>query len=172
MPDRDPVDLDVRCQAAPECLRELPQEHRNAVIDLRGGDRWYHPGRHLGSAARNDLVAVEVDELVEHGRDLADPNQRWRNTLFNIEHASTHRRPPRIQESYETYDYRRRAVGVPRRARPRLSGRQPTRETIIDIGPLQATADRERTLPLPPVLGIVALVGGVVLLISGARKHA
>jgi uncharacterized membrane protein YidH (DUF202 family) len=47
-----------------------------------------------------------------------------------------------------------------------------TRETIIDIGPLQATADRERTLPLPPVLGIVALVGGVVLLISGARKHA
>jgi len=47
-----------------------------------------------------------------------------------------------------------------------------TRETIIDIGPLQATADRERTLPLSPVLGIVALVGGVVLLISGARKHA
>jgi uncharacterized membrane protein YidH (DUF202 family) len=47
-----------------------------------------------------------------------------------------------------------------------------TRETIIDIGPLQATADRERTLPLPPVLGIVALVGGVVLLISGARKRA
>ena len=47
-----------------------------------------------------------------------------------------------------------------------------TRETIIDVGPLQATADRERTLPLPPVLGIVALVGGVVLLISGARKRA
>ena len=47
-----------------------------------------------------------------------------------------------------------------------------TRETVIDIGPLQATADRERTLPIPPVLGIVALVGGVALLISGARKHA
>jgi len=47
-----------------------------------------------------------------------------------------------------------------------------TRETVIDIGPVQATADRERTLPIPPVLGIVALVGGVVLLISGARKHA
>jgi hypothetical protein len=47
-----------------------------------------------------------------------------------------------------------------------------TRETIIDIGPLQATADRERTLPLPPVLGIVALVGGVALLISGARTRA
>ena len=47
-----------------------------------------------------------------------------------------------------------------------------TRETVIDIGPLQATADRERTLTIPPVLGIVALVGGVALLISGARKHA
>ena len=47
-----------------------------------------------------------------------------------------------------------------------------TRETIIDVGPLQATADRERTLPLPPVLGIVVLVGGVVLMIGGARKRA
>ena len=47
-----------------------------------------------------------------------------------------------------------------------------TRETVIDIGPLHATADRERTLPLPPVVGIVALAGGVALLITGARKHA
>jgi len=47
-----------------------------------------------------------------------------------------------------------------------------TRETVIDIGPIHATADRERTLPLPPVVGIVALVGGVVLLVTGARKHA
>jgi len=46
-----------------------------------------------------------------------------------------------------------------------------SRETVIDIGPLHATADRERTLPLPPVLGIMALVGGVVLLVTGARKH-
>jgi hypothetical protein len=47
-----------------------------------------------------------------------------------------------------------------------------TRETVIDIGPIHATADRERTLPLPPVLGIAAVVGGVALLITGARKHA
>ena len=47
-----------------------------------------------------------------------------------------------------------------------------TRETVIDIGPLHATAERERTLPLPPVVGIVALAGGVALLITGARKHA
>jgi hypothetical protein len=47
-----------------------------------------------------------------------------------------------------------------------------TRETVIDIGPIRATADRGRTLPLPPVLGIVAIVGGVLLLVTGARKHA
>jgi len=47
-----------------------------------------------------------------------------------------------------------------------------TRETIVDIGPVHATADRQKTLPLPPVLGIVAVAGGVVLLFAGARKHA
>jgi len=47
-----------------------------------------------------------------------------------------------------------------------------SRETVIDVGPLHATADRQKTLPLPPVLGIVAVAGGVVLLIAGVRKHA
>jgi len=47
-----------------------------------------------------------------------------------------------------------------------------SRETVIDIGPLHATADREKTLPLSPVLGIAAMAGGVVLLIAGARKRA
>ena len=47
-----------------------------------------------------------------------------------------------------------------------------SRETVIDIGPIHATADRERTLPLPPVLGIVAVAGDLVLLVTGARKHA
>jgi hypothetical protein len=35
-----------------------------------------------------------------------------------------------------------------------------TKETVIDIGPLHATADRQKTLPLSPVLGIVAVAGG------------
>ena len=44
-----------------------------------------------------------------------------------------------------------------------------TRETVIDIGPLTATAERERTFPLPPIVGGAALVGGVALLVVGAR---
>jgi uncharacterized membrane protein HdeD (DUF308 family) len=46
-----------------------------------------------------------------------------------------------------------------------------TRETIIDIGPLEATAERQRTVPLPPVLGVVAVAGGVALLIAGRRRR-
>ena len=38
-----------------------------------------------------------------------------------------------------------------------------TRDTVIDIGPLHATAERHRTLPLPPVVGAVAVAGGIVL---------
>ena len=47
-----------------------------------------------------------------------------------------------------------------------------SRETVMDIGPIHATAERERTFPLPPVVGIVAVAGGVVLLIAGLRKRA
>jgi hypothetical protein len=47
-----------------------------------------------------------------------------------------------------------------------------SRETVIDIGPVHATADRQKAVPLPPVLGIVAVAGGVVLVIAGVRKHA
>ncbi len=47
-----------------------------------------------------------------------------------------------------------------------------SRETIIDVGPIHATAERERTLPLPPVLGIAGVVGGAALLFVGARKRA
>jgi hypothetical protein len=45
-----------------------------------------------------------------------------------------------------------------------------TREKILDVGPIQATADKERTIPLPPVLGGLALAGGIVLLVVGARR--
>jgi hypothetical protein len=44
------------------------------------------------------------------------------------------------------------------------------REKILDVGPLQATADRERTIPLPPLVGGLSLAGGIALLIIGAVK--
>ena len=47
-----------------------------------------------------------------------------------------------------------------------------SRETVLDIGPLHATADREKTFPLSPVLGTAAVVGGVALLLVGLRKRA
>jgi hypothetical protein len=47
-----------------------------------------------------------------------------------------------------------------------------TRETVIDIGPLKATAEREKTFPLPPIIGIVAIAGGVALMFGGSRKGA
>jgi hypothetical protein len=46
------------------------------------------------------------------------------------------------------------------------------RETVLDIGPLHATADRQRTVPLPPVFGIAAIAGGIALLVIGGRTRA
>ena len=46
------------------------------------------------------------------------------------------------------------------------------REKVIDLGPIQATAEKRDRIPLPPVLGAVALAGGVVLLIAGTRKRS
>jgi len=45
-----------------------------------------------------------------------------------------------------------------------------TREKVIDVGPLKATVEKEKTIPLPPILGALSLAAGVVLLIVGARK--
>ena len=45
-----------------------------------------------------------------------------------------------------------------------------TRETVIDIGPIEATAERQRTVPLPPIVGAAAVIGGIAMLVAGARK--
>jgi hypothetical protein len=45
-----------------------------------------------------------------------------------------------------------------------------TREKILQVGPIKATAEKERTIPLPPLLGGLALAGGVVLLAVAARR--
>ena len=45
-----------------------------------------------------------------------------------------------------------------------------TREKVVDLGPIQMTAEKTKTLPLPPIVGAIALVGGIVLLVVGSRK--
>jgi di/tricarboxylate transporter len=45
-------------------------------------------------------------------------------------------------------------------------------EKILDIGPIEATAEKRESVPLPPLLGGAALVGGIVLLIAGSRRRA
>ena len=41
-----------------------------------------------------------------------------------------------------------------------------TREKVIDLGPIEASREKTHTVPLPPVAGAVALIGGVALLVS------
>jgi membrane-bound ClpP family serine protease len=45
-----------------------------------------------------------------------------------------------------------------------------TKEKVVDLGPLQMTAETEKTLPLPPIVGAIALVGGIVLLVVGKKQ--
>jgi len=45
-----------------------------------------------------------------------------------------------------------------------------SREKVVDLGPIQMTAEKTRTLPLPPIVGGISLVGGIVLLVVGKRK--
>ncbi|HYU79784.1 MAG TPA: hypothetical protein VEK56_12415 [Vicinamibacterales bacterium] len=44
-------------------------------------------------------------------------------------------------------------------------------EKVIDIGPLQATRETHRTLPLPPIVGITAVAAGVVLLVVATKRR-
>jgi hypothetical protein len=44
------------------------------------------------------------------------------------------------------------------------------REKVIDIGPIEATAEKHERIPLSPVAGGIALAAGVVLLLAGNRR--
>ena len=46
-----------------------------------------------------------------------------------------------------------------------------TRETVLEVGPLKATADRTHTIAIPPIMSAAAVAAGVVLLIVGGRKQ-
>jgi hypothetical protein len=40
-----------------------------------------------------------------------------------------------------------------------------TKEKVVDIGPLEITTEKTRTIPLPPIVGALALAGGILLLV-------
>lgn len=45
-----------------------------------------------------------------------------------------------------------------------------TREKVVDLGPIQMTTEKTKTIPLPPLMGAIALVGGIVLLVMGKKN--
>jgi hypothetical protein len=44
------------------------------------------------------------------------------------------------------------------------------KEKVLDLGPIEASADKKESLPIPPILGALAIVGGVVLVATSARR--
>ena len=46
-----------------------------------------------------------------------------------------------------------------------------SRERVVDLGPIKATADRQKTIPVSPILGGLALAGGVTLLLGAWRTR-
>ena len=49
--------------------------------------------------------------------------------------------------------------------------RYTTREKVLDIGPIEATADKHHEIPLSPIVGIASVVGGIVLVVAGSRTR-
>jgi len=49
--------------------------------------------------------------------------------------------------------------------------RYTTREKVLDIGPIEATADKHHEIPLAPIVGIASVVGGIALVVVGSRTR-
>ena len=45
-----------------------------------------------------------------------------------------------------------------------------TREKVVDVGPIHATREEAHNVPIPPIAGALALVGGIVLLVVGGKE--
>ena len=45
------------------------------------------------------------------------------------------------------------------------------REKVLDIGPIEATADKHHEIPLSPIVGIASVAGGIVLVVVGSRTR-
>jgi hypothetical protein len=46
------------------------------------------------------------------------------------------------------------------------------RETVLDVGPLHATADEQKHIPLPPIVGGLAILAGAALLFAGTQQKS
>lgn len=46
------------------------------------------------------------------------------------------------------------------------------REKVLDIGPLQASTETRKTIPIAPIAGVAAIAGGIVLIVVGTKTHA
>ena len=44
-------------------------------------------------------------------------------------------------------------------------------KTVVDIGPIEAKTEEHKTLPIPPVVGALALIGGIVVLVVPTRRR-
>ena len=44
-----------------------------------------------------------------------------------------------------------------------------TSEKVVDIGPIHASRDKTHNVPLPPIAGALALIGGIVLLVAAKK---
>jgi hypothetical protein len=44
-----------------------------------------------------------------------------------------------------------------------------TREKVIDVGPIHATKESRKTVPLPPIIGAAAIAGGIILVLKRSR---
>jgi uncharacterized membrane protein YidH (DUF202 family) len=49
--------------------------------------------------------------------------------------------------------------------------RYTTREKVLDLGPIEATQEKHKTIPLSPIVGIAAVAGGIVLVVTGSRTR-
>lgn len=45
------------------------------------------------------------------------------------------------------------------------------RTDLVELGPVEIEAEEKETIPLPPILGVLSLVGGITLVAAGTRKR-
>jgi uncharacterized membrane protein YidH (DUF202 family) len=46
-----------------------------------------------------------------------------------------------------------------------------SRERVVDVGPLKVDADKQHSVPIAPIAGVGALVGGIALVLAGSRTR-